>query len=117
MGLYWLYQYFVREKCVRPGGGAKERRIPVQPDTTSVDMTSHIGHAMPDQGTAVFGGDTRNAFWRLHKDPCLSCSLEKAWKMGGHRRSGERFTQGDLGAEATRGASMGDPAKRSVPLQ
>ena len=95
--LYRLYQYFVRAKCVRPVAGAKERMIPAQPGTTSVDMTNHIGHAMPDQGTAVFGGDARNSFWRLKEDPCLTCSLEEAWKMGGRRRSRERFTQGDLG--------------------
>ena len=69
VGLYRLYQYFLRVKWCRPGGGAKERRIPVQPATTSVDMSGHVGHAMPDQRAAVFEGDARNAFWQLKEAP------------------------------------------------
>ena len=93
VGLYRLYQYFLRVKWCRPGGGAKEQRMPVQPATTSVDMSGHVGHAMPDQRAAVFEGDARNAFWQLKEDPCLTCSLEQAWRTGGRRRSRERFAQ------------------------
>ena len=43
VGLYRLYQYFLRANWCRPGGGAKERRITVQPATTSVDMSERGG--------------------------------------------------------------------------
>ena len=69
VGLYRLYSYFLRVKWCRPGE-EKERKIPVQPATASVDMTGHVGHAIPDQRTVVFGGgDMRNVFWQLKEDP------------------------------------------------
>ena len=62
VGLYRLYRYFLRVKWCRPGG-EKERKILIQPATASVDMTGHVGHAIPDQRAVVFGGgDARNAF-------------------------------------------------------
>ena len=117
--LFRLYQYMVRARCGRPKAGARGRRLPVRRDTATVDMDSHIGHAMPAQGMAVFGGDARNAFWQLKEDPCLSCSLEKAWKIGGRRRSRERFTQGDLGGGGHQRGVYGGPGQGecSPPLR
>ena len=113
--LYRLYRYVMRAKCVRPVAGARGRRFPALPATTAVDMSSHTGHFMPGQGTAMFGGDARNSYWRPKEDTCLTCSLEEAWKMGGRRRSRGRFTQGDLGCGGQQRGVYGGTSRGESP--
>ena len=88
---------------------------PLLPATTAVDMSSHAGHFMPEQGTAMFGGDARNSYWRPKEDTCLSCKLEEAWKMGGRRRSRGRFTQGDLGCGGQQKGVYGGTSRGESP--
>ena len=113
--LYRLYRYVMRAKCVRPVAGARGRRFPALPATTAVDMSSHTGHFMPEQGMAMFGGDARNSYWRPKEDTCLSCSLEQAWKWGGRRRSRGRFTQGDLGCGGQQRGVYGGTSRGESP--
>ena len=113
--LYRLYRYMVRAKCGRPKAGARGRRLPVQLETAAVDMTNHIGHAIPVQGAAVVGGDARNSYWTLKEDPCMTC-LEDAWTEHGHRRARGRFGQADLvGAGKPKGVYGGPGLEESPP--
>ena len=109
-----LYMYVVRARCARPKTGAGGRRLPVRRDTATVDMDSHIGHAMPAQAVALLGGDARNSYWTPREDPCLTC-LEEAWTDHGHRRARGRFGHADLvGAGNPRGV-YGGPGVEDVP--
>ena len=112
--LYRLYRYMVRAKCGRPKAGARRRRLPVQLETAAVDMTNHIGHAMPVQGAAVFGGDARNSYWTLKEDPCMTC-LEDAWTEHGHRRARGRFGQADLVGAGNPKSVYGGPGPEESP--
>ena len=113
VGFYRLYRYGLRATWCRPGG-QKERKVPVQSSTASVDMTGHVGHARPDQRTVVIGGgDARNPFWQLKEDPCWTCMessrLEQAGRPGGRRRSRERFAQDAQGVGGRQWSVYGGP--------
>ena len=90
-----LYMYVVRARCARPKTGAGGRRLPVRRDTATVDMDSHIGHAMPAQGVAVLGGDAKDSYWTPRDTPCWTCMAE-AWTDHGHKRARGRFGHADL---------------------
>ena len=53
VGLYRLYNYFLRAKWCRPGG-VKERKILVQPSTASVDMTGHVTQPLAFKLTSLY---------------------------------------------------------------
>ena len=112
--LYQLYLYIMRAKCGRPKAGARGRRLPVQLDTATVDMASHIGHAMPIQGAPVFGGGARNSYWTRKEDPCMTC-LEDAWTEHGYRRARGRFGQGDLDGAGNPQGVYGGPGLEKRP--
>ena len=112
--LFRLYTYMVRARCARPKTGARGRRLPVRRDTATVDMDSHIGHAMPAQGVAVLGGDTRNSYWTPKEDPCMTC-LEEAWTDHGHRRARGRFGHADLVGAGNPKSVYGGPGLEDSP--
>ena len=119
VGLYRLYRYCLRATWCRPGG-QKERKISVQPTTASVDMTGHVGHAVPDQRTVMFGGgDARSPFWKLKEDPCWTCiessRLEQAGRAGGCRRSRERLAQDAQGGGGHQRSVYGGPTQEERP--
>ena len=78
-------------------------------------MDSHIGHAMPAQVVAVFGGDAGNSYWKPKEDPCMTC-LEGAWEDHGHRRARGRFGLYDLvGAGNPKSVYGGPSLEDSLP--
>ena len=112
--LFRLYTYMVRARCARPKTGARGRRLPVRRDTATVDMYSHIGHAMPAQGVAVPGGDARSSYWTPREDPCPQC-LEEAWTDHGHRRARGRFGNADLVGAGNPKSVYGGPGQEDSP--
>ena len=112
--LFRLYTYMVRTRCARPKTGTGGRRLPVRSDTATVDMDSHIGHAMPAQGVAVPGGDARNSYWTPREDPCPQC-LEEAWTDHGHRRARGRFGNADLVGAGNPKSVYGGPGPEDSP--
>ena len=112
--MFRLYTYMVRARCARPKTRAGGRRLPVRRNTATVDMDSHIGHAMPAQGVAVLGGDTRNSYWTPKEDPCATC-MEEAWTDHGHRRARGRFVQTDLVGAGNPKSVYGGPSLKDSP--
>ena len=113
--LFRVYRWMARAKCGRSRVGERRRRLPVRLDTPTVDMDSHIRHAMPAQGMAVFGGDARNSYWTPKVDPCMTC-LEDAWADHGHRRARGRCGLSDLvGAGNPKSVYGGPGLENSLP--
>ena len=109
-----LYMYVVRARCARPKTGAGGRRLPVRRDTATVDMDSHIGHAMPAQGLAVLGGDAKDSYWTPRDTPCWTC-LEEAWTDHGHKRARGRFGHADLVGAGNPRSVYGGPGVEDAP--